>query len=418
MKVDVVAVGTELLLGQIVNTNAAEIGARLAEEGLDHHRQCVVGDNLDRIVDVLRIVGERADAVIVTGGIGPTPDDLTREALAVLAGTELEFDPAVAEALRRYWADRGREMPESNLRQAQRPAGAAFVDNPIGTAPGLRMEIDGTWYFALPGVPVEMRAMLDAEVLPFLRRLAGGGGVVLSRVLRTWGDSESRIAERIADLYEEATNPTIAFLASAGEIEIRLTAKAATESEARARIEPLEAEIRRRLGSRIYGVDDETIERVLLDLLVERGLTFGTAESATGGLVAARITSVPGSSRAFRGAVVAYHVEVKEALLGVPPETIERHGVVSEEVAAAMAEGARASLGVDVAAAVTGAAGPEPHGGAAPGTMVVAVATPETCRTRTLRMPGDRERARTFTATAALQLTRLSLVGHDWGTER
>ncbi len=417
MNVEVLAVGTELLLGQIVNTNAAVIGERLAESGLDHHRSCVVGDNLGRIVDALRGAIGRADAVIVTGGIGPTQDDLTRDALAAVAGVESIFDEEVAERLRHYWESRGREMPASNITQAYRPEGSVFVDNPIGTAPGIRMEIDGTWVFALPGVPVEMRAMLDASVLPFLVARAGGDGVLVSRVLRTWGDSESKIAERLGDLFETATNPTLAFLASSGEIKLRLTAKAATEEQARRLIAPLEEEIRRRLGSRIFGVDDETIEKVLLDMLVARELTIGTAESATGGMVAARITSVPGSSHAYRGSVVAYQVDLKERLLGVPAATIETHGVVSEEVAAAMAAGARRLLEVDVAVGITGSAGPEPQDKPV-GTMVVAVATPEGTRTRTLHMPPDRERARTFTATAALHLTRLSLEGVEWGTPR
>jgi len=417
VNVELVAVGTELLLGQIVNTNAAEIGARLAEAGLDHIRQCVVGDNLDRIVDVLREAVRRADAVIITGGLGPTQDDLTREAMAALAGVPLEFDPEVADALRRRWEARGRAMPESNLRQAYRPEGAVFIDNPIGTAPGVRMEVDGAWLFALPGVPVEMRKMLSEEVLPFLLAAAGGSQVLVSRVLRTWGESEAKVGERLADLFDAAENPTLAFLASAGEIKVRITAKADTPEAAEALIAPLEAEVRRRLGTRVYGVDDETIEEVLLGMLEARGLTIGTAESATGGMIAARITSVPGSSHAFRGSIVAYQIDLKERLLDVPAAVIERHGVVSEEVAAAMAEGARRILEVDVAIAVTGSAGPEPQDKPV-GTMIVGVATPEGIRTRTLRMPGDRERSRTFTTTAALHLARLSLEGVGWGTAR
>jgi len=416
VNVEVLAVGTELLLGQIVNTNAAVIGERLAESGLDHLGSCVVGDNLGRIVGALRGAIDRADAVIVTGGIGPTQDDLTREALATLAGVPPVFDADVADRLRRYWESRGREMPETNLRQAYRPAGSELIENPVGTAPGIRMSIDGTWVFALPGVPVEMRAMLDASVIPFLTR-AGGGGVLVSRVLRTWGDSESKIAERLGDLFEAATNPTLAFLASSGEIKLRVTAKAETDEEARRLIAPLETEIRKRLGTRVFGVDDETIEKVLLDLLVSRGLTFGTAESATGGMVAARITSVPGSSHAYRGSIVAYQLDLKERLLGVPAATIEAHGIVSEEVAVAMAVGARRLLDVDVAVGITGSAGPEPQDKPV-GTMVVAVATPDGTRARTLHMPPDRERARTFTATAALHLARLSLEGVDWGTAR
>jgi len=418
MIVEVLAVGTELLLGQIVNGNAAVIGARLAEAGLDHHRQCVVGDNLERIVAAIRAATARADALLITGGLGPTQDDLTREAIAAAAGVDLELDPDEVARLREYWRARHREMPESNLRQARRPVGAAFVPNPKGTAPGIRMRIDGTWVFALPGVPAEMRTMLEGEVLPFLLREEGGErGVVVSRVLRTWGASEAKVGEELADLFASSRNPTLAFLASAGEIKIRLTARAPSEAAARALIAPVEEEVRERLGPRVFGADDETIERVLLGMLVGRGFTIGTAESATGGMVAARLTSVPGASRAFRGSVVAYQADLKEALLGVPADTVARHGVVSEEVAAAMAAGAARLLEVDVAIAVTGSAGPDPQERPV-GTMIVAVRTPEATRVRTFHMPGDRERARTYTTTAALHLARLSLEGVNWGTVR
>ncbi len=413
MIVEILAIGTELLLGQIVNSNATRIGERLADAGLDHFQQTVVGDNEARIVTAIDAACSRADALILTGGLGPTKDDLTREALAEAADVELIFDSEQADRLRERWTSSGRVMPESNLQQAERPLGSELIANPKGTAPGIRMQIADTWVFALPGVPAEMIPMLEDSVIPFL----GGDddSAVVSRLLRTWGESESAIGERLGDLYDTSTNPTIAFLASGGEIKIRITAKATSRDKAAALIAPFEATIRERLGKRIFGADDDTVEVVVLRMLEERDWTLGTAESATGGLVAGRITSVPGASRVFRGSVVSYSTEVKESLLDVSGDLIAEHGVVSEPVAVAMAEGARERLGADVVVSVTGSAGPEPQERPV-GTVVVAVVTPDGSRVRTLNLPGDRERVRTFASTAALQLLRMSLQGVDWGS--
>ncbi|GMQ85811.1 MAG: competence/damage-inducible protein A [Acidimicrobiia bacterium] len=414
MNVEVIAIGTELLLGQIVNSNAAHIGERLAEVGLDHYRQSVVGDNEGRMTAAILEASARADAVIITGGLGPTKDDVTRRALAKAAAVALVFDDEQAEQLRRRWHRSGRDMPQSNLQQAERPEGAAFIPNPKGTAPGIRIRIEGADVFALPGVPAEMHWMLDNEVIPAL--VGEDSSVVKSRLLRSWGESESAIGERLADLFDASANPTIAFLASRGEIKIRITAKAASVAEAERLIAPIEAEIRKRLGDGIFGSDGETVEVIVLDALVARGWTVGTAESATGGLVAARLTSVPGASRAYRGSVVAYDPAVKESMLGVETSLIAEHGVVSEPVAEAMAEGARRALEADVAVAVTGSAGPDPLEQPL-GTMVVAVATPEGMSSRSIRLPGDRERVRVFATTAALHWLRMSLQGVPWGSD-
>ena len=413
MSVEIIAVGTELLLGQIVNSNAARIGERLAEAGLDHYRQTVVGDNVDRIAAAIGEAAARADAVIITGGLGPTKDDLTREALAMAAGVGLIFDTDQADRLREWWRRRGREMPESNLQQAERPEGAAFIENPKGTAPGIELTIDDATVFALPGVPAEMLWMLEHSVLPAL----GGdeGGVVASRLLRSWGETESAIGELLGDLYDASSNPTIAFLSSGGEIKVRITAKADSVASAASLIEPVEAEVRDRLGDRIFGTDDDTIEVVVLRLLAERGWTLATAESATGGMVASRITSVPGASKVYQGSVVAYAPEVKQSMLGVDPAVIDEHGVVSEPVAVAMAEGTLRALGVDVAVGVTGSAGPDPLEQPT-GTMAIAVVTPDGVASRALQFPGDRERVRVFASTAALQWLRMSLQGVDWGS--
>ncbi|NND03707.1 MAG: competence/damage-inducible protein A [Acidimicrobiia bacterium] len=409
--VEFIAVGTELLLGQIVNTNASWIGSRLADAGLGHYRQTVVGDNFDRLVAEIKAATGRADAVILSGGLGPTQDDITREAMAAAAGVDLVRDEAYVEQLRGYWASRGREMPESNVKQADHPAGAHPLDNPKGTAPGLRLDFDGAVVFAVPGVPAELYPMFDNHVLPALRELAGGmDGVMVSRVLRSWGESESRIGEMFDDIFQESTNPTVAFLASSGEIKVRLTAWAKTNEEAEALIAPLEATVRERLGHRIFGADGDTIEHVIYKLLRARGWSVGTAESATGGMIASRLTSVPGCSDTFRGAIVAYQEDIKEGLLDVQPATIAQHGVVSEQVAVEMAAGAAKTLDVDVAVSITGSAGPDPQDKPV-GTMVIGVHTPGGTTARMLKFPGDRERVRTYTTTAALHHLRLALQG-------
>jgi nicotinamide-nucleotide amidase len=409
--VEVIAVGTELLYGQTINTNAARIGARLADAGLEHQHSCVVGDHLGRMEQTIRHAMARADAVIITGGLGPTQDDITREAIAAATGTKMAFSQEYADRLRRWWASRGRDMPESNLKQAEHPEGADLYVNPKGTAPALRLVTDEAVLYAIPGVPAEVEILLDEYVIPDLSKRSDPQ-VVLHRVLRTYGESESSIGDRLADLYSD-DNPSMAFLASAAEIKIRLTAKGPTADIAEAMVAPLEQQVRERLGSLIFGTDDETIETILLKLAGERGWTLGTAESATGGTVAARITSIPGASAFFRGSVVAYNIGVKRDVLGVPEKLIEEHGVVSEPVAIAMAEGAARVLGADVTIAVTGSAGPDPQERPV-GTMVIAVRTPEDVRARTVALPGDRERIRTYTTTGALQLARLAMTGRWW----
>lgn len=408
MIVEVVAVGTELLLGQIVNSNTATIGAALAERGLDAHFQQTVGDNIGRIAEAIRIGLGRADAVILTGGIGPTQDDLTREAVCLALGREMVFSQEYAARLETWWAKRGRQMPAGNLRQAFHPAGAELLSNPRGTAPGLAIDEGGKLLFCVPGVPSEMEHLLSAEVLPRLVAAAGEDEAIVSRLLRTWGLAESDVAERLDDLYRGSTNPSIAFLATASEIKVRITAKAGSRADAGRMIQPVEDEIRSRLGDVVFGADDETIERVLLRLLSDLGLTIGTAESMTGGLVTARLTDIPGASAVVKGGLVAYQSEVKQRLLGDTPGP-----EVSEETAVEMAEGVRELLQVEVSVSVTGSAGPQPLE-QPPGTVVIAVATPDGTRARRIIFSGDRERVRAYATTAALQLTRLALIGKWW----
>ncbi|MGH3651170.1 MAG: competence/damage-inducible protein A [Acidimicrobiia bacterium] len=409
MIVEVIAVGTELLLGQITNSNASFIGGALADHGLDAHYQQVVGDNLQRVATTIRTAMERSDAVIITGGIGPTRDDLTREAVCEATGRELVLNEAYADHLREWWDQRGREMPESNLRQAHHPEGAELLMNPKGTAPGLALEHDGTLIFCIPGVPEEMEHLLVEEVLPRSIARSDGPAVVASRLLRTWGQSESKVGELLDDLYEGSTNPSVAFLASAGQIKIRITAKADSLEKARALIDPVETEIKHRLASWYFGADDETVHRVIFGLLEERGWTIGTAESMTGGLVAASLTSEPGSSAHVKGGLVAYDPELKRRLLGVS----DTSSVVDADTAIEMARGGRELLGADVVVAVTGSAGPEPLE-KPPGTVIIAVATPEDVRAQELRMPGDRERVRAYGTTSALHLARLAISGRWW----
>jgi nicotinamide-nucleotide amidase len=419
VRCDVVAVGTELLLGQIVDTNSAYIGEQLAAHGFDSLLQVKVGDNLERIAGALRSQLQHADAVIVCGGLGPTHDDITRDAIAAVMGVGLHLDDEVAARIREMFAARGRQMADNNLRQAMVPDGAEVIPQTRGTAPGLICPLDGALVgsagqkvvYAVPGVPHEMRDMLERAVLPDLHRRAGADvAVIASRVLRTWGDSESGLNERLDGVIsrlDAAGNPTLAFLASGWEgLKVRLTAKAPTRAEAEAVLAEWEREIRAIIGPQVFGVDDETMESVVLDLLRQRGLTLGLAESVTGGLVAARLTEVPGASEVLRGSIVSYASEVKFDLLGVP-----QGPVVSEEAAAAMAAGAQRVLGADVALALTGVAGPSEQDGMAVGTLCLAIAIGQApAATHTLRLPGARDQMRQFCVISSLDLLRRTLL--------
>ncbi len=323
LRCEVVAVGTELLLGQVVDTNSSWIGEHLALAGIDSHFQTKVGDNRARIVSVLRLALDRSDAVIVCGGLGPTHDDITRECIAEVMGVELERHDDIAERITQMFAGRGRRMAENNLRQADVPVGATVIPQVRGTAPGLICPVGDKVVYAVPGVPHEMKEMLARAIIPDLRERSGETAVIVSRTLRTWGDSESGLAETLASLIErldEVGNPTLAFLASGIEgLKVRLTAKAESEdAAAHAMLAAEEREVRGILGPLVFGVDDETMESAVLDLLRRQGRSLALAESVTGGLVAARITSVPGASEVFKGSVVSYATEVKQHVLGVP----------------------------------------------------------------------------------------------------
>jgi nicotinamide-nucleotide amidase len=414
VRCEIVGVGTELLLGQIVNTNAAWIGQRLADVGWDCLRHTSVGDNQARIAEVVREALGRADAVIVTGGLGPTQDDITREALAEVAGVPLVRRPELEEWLRERFARMGiARMAAMNLRQADVPEGARYIDNPRGSAPGLIVEVGGKPVYAVPGVPREMEGMLERVVLPDLAARAGEGRAIVSRVLRTAGVGESRLAERLTPLWESAGagQVTLAYLASAGEVRVRLTAVGATRQGALAEIAPLEAKVREELGEVVYGVDNETLEEAVGRLLRERDATVATAESLTGGLLGGRATAVAGASDYYLGGIVAYATEAKAALLGVDRELLASEGPVSEAAAGAMAEGARRAFGADLGLATTGVAGPAEQDGRPVGTLCLGVADDAGTVTATLRAPGDRTQVRNWAVTVALDLLRRRLEG-------
>jgi nicotinamide-nucleotide amidase len=465
MRVEIVAVGTELLLGQIADTNGQWLGERLAAGGIDSHFHQAVGDNRARIVTALRTALARADAVVTCGGLGPTQDDITREAIAEVMNVPLVRDRALVERIAGFFAARGRAMPASNERQADVPQGAAVIEQTRGTAPGLICPLGPKVVYALPGVPHEMADMFERGVLPDLhRRQRDAGetqGVILSRVLRTWGTSESALAEALQPRLDaldrvavaratgegapgvQPVTVTIAFLASGIEgIKVRLTARAPDDRSAADALDAEETEVRATLlgalGDIVFGTDEVNMEQAVAVLLESRGLTLGVAESLTGGLIASRLVDVPGASAWFRGGVVAYDAAVKFSVLGVPEGP-----VVTEAAALAMAEGARRVLGASVGLGITGVAGPDrqedlepgtvfvglsfshavPAGGAVPADAPGARPAPSPGAAggwtvaRRLRLPGDRQRVRQYAAISSLDLLRRTLLTAARGIE-
>ena len=412
MRAEILAIGTELLLGQIVDTNSAWIAEQLAANGIDCLFQTRVGDNVERIVEALQTALDRSEAVIACGGLGPTQDDVTREAIAAVMGVALRRDAHLLASIQAMFAARGREMAASNARQADLPDGASPISQRTGTAPGLVCPVGDKVVYAMPGVPDEMHEMLERAVLPDLRTRAGEQAVILSRTLRTWGLSESRLAEVVApriDALDAAGPgaPTIAFLASGIEgIKLRVTVKAAEPAGARALLDEEEARLRALVGAAVFGVDDETMEHAVGEVLLAQGHTLALAESFTGGLIASRVVAVPGASRWFQGALVAYATAAKHELLAVPDGP-----VVSAGAAAAMAEGVRRLFDADVGLATTGVAGPDPQDGLPPGTAFAGVAVagspPEGLA---LRLFGGRERVRQIGAISALDALRRRLL--------
>jgi nicotinamide-nucleotide amidase len=402
-------VGTELLLGQIANTNAQRISSALATIGVDVFRHTAVGDNLERVAATFREAAARSDAVIVTGGLGPTPDDLTREAVAQAFDAPLERDEELEAWIKDVFERLGRVMPEDNLRQADRPRGATSIPAE-GTAPGFSIEHDGCILFALPGVPWEMEAMLTKSVLPTLRARTGGAATVSRQVLVA-GLGESHTHQKIADIVDAQTNPTIAYLAGGGVVRVRLTAKARTDADALALIRPVEDEIRARLGVSALPGNHSTIAEALAEVLRAKGVTIAAAESLTGGLIGAELTAAGGSSDFFRGSAVCYTSDAKRDVVGVDESILMGPGAVSEEAAAALAEGAAKLFDADLGVSATGVAGPSEQEGKPVGTVFVGASFGGRTEVRGVRGYGDRDNIRTIAMNASLELGRRMLAG-------
>ncbi len=407
MRVEIVAVGTELLLGQIVDTNSTYIATKLAEVGLDCHFQTRVGDNLERIKLVLREALARNEAVIVCGGLGPTQDDITRDAIAEVMGVELVFDVEIAERIEAMFTSRGRKMSENNLLQAKVPKGAIAIEQRRGTAPGLICPMGHKVLYAVPGVPYELTDMLERAVLPDLLVRSGESTKIASRVIRTWGLAESSLSEALDPLVkaiDASEDPiTLAFLASGMEgIKVRLTAKGGDTAAVNSLLETYQAKVLELVGEYVFGFDDTNMESAVADALISRGLSLGVAESVTGGLVASRLVAIPGASAWFIGGVVSYASEVKYKLLGVA------HGdVVTQQAVLEMAAGVRKLLGCDIGLSFSGVAGPDAAEGKSVGTVWVGIDGGELGSVaRELKLPGDRERIRQYATISGLDLLR------------
>ena len=390
---EIIAVGTELLLGNIANTNAQDLSQALSAVGVNVFWHTVVGDNPQRLRDALNIARSRADVIITTGGLGPTYDDLTKQTICEVFGKPLVFYPEILETIRDYFARNVHmAMPENNRSQAEFPADCVIFDNPVGTAPGCAFESEGVHVLMLPGPPFEMLTMLRRHVVPYLRSLSSE--VILSHDIMTFGLGESPMEELLREKMEHMENPSLATYAKPSEVRLRATAKAATVEEAEAMLSSVVEEVVTFLGDVVYGVDVEGLENVCFDLLKERGWTMATAESCTGGRVAERMTALPGVSAVYRGGVVSYWTSVKGDVLGVSRETLEKFGAVSPETARAMAEGACRITGAEVAVSVTGVAGPDPdERGVEVGIVYIGLATPSGTFCRRLDL-GKRRRDR------------------------
>ncbi len=404
--VEILSVGTELLLGGTVNLDAQLLSRKLSELGLNVFYHTVVGDNPQRLEQAVDIARSRADIIITTGGLGPTCDDLTKQVLARAFGRQLIFHADIADGLRAWFARRGQTMPENNLQQAMLPEHCTIFPNERGTAPGCAFASDGKHVLMLPGPPSECMDMFEKQARPYLAALSEG--VILSRTLKIFGMGESALESLLRDRMNTMTNPTLAPYAKEGECELRITAKADTEDAAQAMLDPVEQRLRTLLPDVIYGVDLPNLETAALEALKTHGMTLGTAESCTGGLIAKRMTDVPGSSAVFKGGMVSYCNEIKHKVLGVPQELLDRYGAVSEPVAKAMAEGARRVLNCDLAVSATGVAGPGSDADGNPaGLVYVALAGPEETQVRTLQLSGaDRRRVRTTAAHHAFDMVR------------
>ncbi|OCL28046.1 competence/damage-inducible protein A [Orenia metallireducens] len=411
MKAEIITIGTELLLGQIIDSNSQWIGQRLAEIGVNLYYKATVGDNKERVLDTLKNSINRSDIIITTGGLGPTQDDLTRECIGEALGLELIKDEELLMDIRDYFDKMGHEMADNNIKQAYLPEGAVAIDNPEGTAPGILINQDGKVIVAMPGVPIEMKAMMIETVLPYLKKKFSKGEVIKSRVIKTCGIGESSLEELITDILTEQTNPTIAPLASQGEVKLRLTAKANSEEEADRLINLKEAKLQERIGEYIYGYDDDNLEGVVAKLLWDQKLTIATAESCTGGLIGDRLTSIAGSSAYFERGIISYSNQAKMDLLKVKKSTLEKYGAVSSQTAKEMAKGVRNLSKTDIGLSTTGIAGPGGESLEKPvGLVYMAIADKDGVESYRYQFNGSRERVKYMTSQMILNLLRKRLL--------
>ena len=409
---EIIAVGTELLLGNIVNTNARDISQALSAVGVNVFWHTVVGDNPQRLKEALDVARRRADIIITTGGLGPTYDDLTKQTICEAFGKPLVLHQDILDGLKVFFEKNVHmKMPSNNLQQAELPEGCTAFDNPVGTAPGCAFEADGVHVLMLPGPPFEMLTMLKGHVVPYLRNLSSE--VIVSHDIMTFGLGESPMEELMREKMSRMENPSLATYAKPSEVRLRATAKAESAEAAEAMLAPVVKDVTDFLGDYVYGVDVSSLEETCFRLLKEKGLTLATAESCTGGRVAERITALPGVSAVYRGGVVSYWTSVKADVLGVPQETLDAHGAVSEETARAMAEGARRVTGADIAVSVTGVAGPESDERGVPvGIVYIGLATPDGTFCRPLDLgKRRRDRIQDLSSNHALDVVRRYLTG-------
>ena len=412
MVVELISVGTEILLGNIVNTNAAFLSEKCASLGLSCFYQSVVGDNEERLCQTIQTALDRSDIVILSGGLGPTQDDLTKECVAKVLGRKLVLDEHSRQRIKDYLSIRGYKITENNWKQAYAPEGAIVVDNENGTAPGLIVSADGKHVLLLPGPPNELVPMFEKQMMPYLNGLEPG--VICSTTVKLCGIGESQAETEILDMIEKQTNPTIAPYAKTGEVHLRVTAKADNEEEAHVMMQPVIKELQKRFGKHVYTLDENvTLEKALVDMLIEKELTIGTVESCTGGMISARLTNVPGVSAVLNNCFVTYSNKAKRKLVGVKKETLEKHGAVSKQVAKEMAKGLANLYKTDVAIAVTGIAGPD--GGSEEKPVGLVYIACHVCGVTTVKeyhFSGNRNKIRENTVARALIQARTCIMEH------
>lgn len=409
MKAEIIGIGTEILLGQIVNTNSAYLSRKLAEIGIDVYYHEIVGDNKNRLYRSIKSALERSDIVITTGGLGPTIDDITLDTLAKIAGKPLILEKKIIGLIKCHFRKRRIKMPQNNLRQAFVPEGAIWLQNNVGTAPGLIIKAGKKLLFALPGPPREMISIFESSVLPYLKRKFGGKSVILSRTLKTTGLAESQLHEMVKEFLRLSGDATVGIYAHPAQVDLKITAKAKDLKPAQGKINTIEKKIRKRLGSLIFGIDSQTLEENTLKLLKDKKIAF--AESCTGGLITSRFTDIPGASKNLLFSIVAYSNQSKVELLDISYETIKKHGAVSMQTAKAMAVNIRNLSNADIGISTTGIAGPSGAKKGKPvGLVYIAFSTRKNTVTRECHFTGSRENIKFRASQAAIDMLRLQLL--------